>query len=167
MSQKITVFIKVIWFYQISFETISYFLEQSVFWTTNHSQILYLLLFAISLNGDPPSLYLVLEWAFGIYDFFLTDLVLNYSDQYLFVYVGIFSGAVYFLSDFLLEIVHLLVGILLNPLLPKKARAHDSTFFLDLFQFADKCFRSNHRTWDSLIYRKFTSKIDGNVEMTL
>ena len=91
--------------------------------------------------------------------FFLTDLVLNYSDQYLFVYVGIFSGAVYFLSDFLLEIVHLLVGILLNPLLPKKTRAHDSTFFLDLFQFADKCFRSNHRTWESLIYRKFTWKI--------
>ena len=30
----------------------------------------------------------------------LMDLVLSYSDQYLFVYVGIFSGAVYFLSDF-------------------------------------------------------------------
>ena len=33
---------------------------------------------------------------------FLTDLVLSYSDPYLFVYVGIFSGAVYFLSVFLL-----------------------------------------------------------------
>ena len=35
---------------------------------------------------------------------FLTNLILSYSDKYLFVYVGIFSGAVYFLSEIFLEI---------------------------------------------------------------
>ena len=35
---------------------------------------------------------------------FLTNLILSYSDEYLFAYVGIFSGAVYFLSEIFLEI---------------------------------------------------------------
>ena len=70
----------------------------------------------------------VLDWAFDVDDL-LPDLVLRYSNQYLFVYVGILSGDVYFLSDFLLEIVDLLVGIQLNPLLPRKAHKHESMFF--------------------------------------
>ena len=49
------------------------------------------------------------------------------------------------------------VGILLNLLLPKK---RIQEFFLYLFQFADKCFGSNHRTWNSVIYRRFTWKIE-------
>ena len=92
---------------------------------------------------------------------FLTNLILSYSDKYLFVYVGIFSGAVYFLSEIFLEIVHLLVGILLNPLLPKKTYAPESVFFfLYLFQLADTCFRRYLSTWNSLIYSRFTWKIE-------
>ena len=102
---------------------------------------------------------------------FLTDLVLNYSDQYLFVYVGIFSGAVFFLSDFLLEIVHLLVGILLNPLIPKKTHAQwEYAFSYICFNLLISVFVAITR----LGIRSFTGGspeklkyIDPNVEMTL
>ena len=102
---------------------------------------------------------------------FLTDLVLNYSDQYLFVYVRIFSGVVFFLSDFLLEIVHLLVGILLNPLIPKKTHAQwEYVFSCICFNLLISVFVAITR----LGIRSFTGGspeklkyIDPNVEMTL
>ena len=103
--------------------------------------------------------------------FFLANLILSYSDEYLFVYVGIFSGAVYFLSEIFLEIVHLLVGILLNPLLPKKTYASESVFFFCI------CFSLLIRVFVDISVlgtRSFTVDspeklkcINPNVEMTL
>ena len=127
-------------------------------------------LFAISLNDDPSSVYLVLEWAFGVNDFFDrpgSELLWSIF----FVYVGILSGAVFFLSDFLLEIVHLLVGILLNPLIPKKTHAQwEYVFSCICFNLLISVFVAITR----LGIRSFTGGspeklkyIDPNVEMTL
>ena len=102
---------------------------------------------------------------------FLTNLILSYSDEYLFVYVGIFSGAAYFLSEIFLEIVHLLVGILLNPPLPKKTYAPESVFFFCIcFSLLIHVFVDISVLWT----RSFTvgspeklKCINPNVEMTL
>ena len=56
--------------------------------------ILYLFIFT-TLNDDPPSLYLLLWYltVLLVLMTFLMDLILSYPDEYLFVYVAIFSGA--------------------------------------------------------------------------
>ena len=159
MLQKITVLIKVFGFIKCPLKQSHAFYnkmssEQQI---TSKSFTYVLLPFFWMMILHPYTWYLTELLVLMI---FLTDLVLSYSDKYLFVYVRIFSGVLYFLSDFLLEIVHLLVGILFNPLLPNKTNAHESMFFLYLFQFADKCFRSNHRAWNSLISRRFTWKFE-------
>ena len=111
------------------FWTILCFLEQNVFWTTLLNPLL-------TLTWNFFEWWSSLAWNLTVLLVlmnFLTNLILSYSDEYLFVYVGIFLGAAYFLSEIFLEIVHLLVGILLNPLLPKKTYAPESVFFFFFF----------------------------------
>ena len=128
MLQKITVLIKVFGFIKCLLkQSHAFYNKMSSEQQTTSKSFTYVLLSFFWMTILHPYTWHLTELL--VLMIFLTDLVLSYSDQYLFVYVGIFSGVLYFLSDFLLEIVHLLVGILLNPLLPKTTNAHESMLF--------------------------------------
>ena len=96
------------------------------------------------------------EWAFGIDDFFDGPGSELLWSIFICLRGDLLRGCLLPFCFFIVNCTSF-VGILLNPLLPKK---RIQEFFLYLFQFADKCFGSNDRTWNSVIYMRFTWKIE-------